>query len=350
MNSAPPLQAILPAYPYQQYVDDPNIVAFFTALNELAGPYLDWFNNTPLAVYTSPNVSGPLLDWIGQGIYGIARPVFSSQTTKFVAGVNATPINTVGVDDSTLYRSGTAVLANDDYYKRVLTWWLYAGNGGNGGGVGRYFNVEVLRLKVARFLYGVNGTDVTLSQAQTVSIQPQLLPSPARPTLSQTAGGSFAARTYGAWVSYVSPDGETLVGPPSSLTVGANNLLVVASPAPANGAIAYNVYVDILSVNPNYKAGIDALAVNAFPVDGSNKKPVAAPTKQNSTPIPIGTPWTEPSSGLIVGSPLPTSNTSNVPGGFIITVPAGLASTYLQQALENNILAFPFVFSATVIT
>lgn len=158
-----PLQTIIPSYPYQEYSDDPNVVAFFNAYNTLAQQYLDWYNETPLAVYTNPNISGPLLDWIGQGIYGIKRPVFSSLMRKFRGGLNSFPLNSVAINGNHLFQSGSATSATDDYYKRVLTWWNYVGDG-------RHFNLMVLRKKVARFLYGVNGTDCTLSQAQTVSI------------------------------------------------------------------------------------------------------------------------------------------------------------------------------------
>jgi len=322
MSFPSPLQTIIPSYPYQEYADDENVVAFFTALNTIAQTYLDWFNGTSLAVYTSPSISGPLLDWVGNGIYGIARPVFSSEMTIYIAGLNAMALNVAALNGNEFFQSGTATIATDDYYKRVLTWWLYAGNGGNREGVGRYFNNEVLRLKVARFLYGVNGTDVTLTQAQTVQIQPKALSSPPTPSVSYVAGGSLAAATYHAQTSYVNSLGETLAGGVSSIAVPANSRLVVDSPAAENGAVSYNVYAYI----------------------GSGPA-----TKQNASPIPIGTNWTEPTSGLITGSALPAANSSNSPGNFIITVPAGQASIYFQQAMNQGLLAFPFVFTATVV-
>ena len=135
----PPLQTIIPSYLYEEYSDDSDLNAFVAAFNTLAQSYLDWFNTTPLAVYTNPNIAGPLLDWIAVGIYGIARPVFSSQTTQFIAGLGSAALNTGPVNGSTFLQSGTATIATDDYYKRVLTWWLYAGTS-------RRFNVTLLRL------------------------------------------------------------------------------------------------------------------------------------------------------------------------------------------------------------
>jgi hypothetical protein len=162
-NPPAPLQAIIPSYAYQQYSDDADIQAFISAYNQLAQSYLAWFNATPLSVYTSPNVSGALLDWIMQGVYGISRPVFSSETSRFVAGINSAPVNAVAVDGNQFSSSGSATLADDDYYKRVGTWILYVGDG-------RVFNIQLLRRRVARFLYGVNGTDINFDLVQTVSI------------------------------------------------------------------------------------------------------------------------------------------------------------------------------------
>lgn len=159
-----PLQNIIPSYAYQQYADDENIVAFFTAYNELAQSYLAWFNATPLGLYTSPNVTGPLLDWVGKGIYGIPRPVFSTLSTRFIgASLDGVPLNTIAMNGSRLISSGGAVLANDDFYKRTITWLTYIGDG-------RMFNPMILRKRIARFLYGINGSDVPLSYAGVINI------------------------------------------------------------------------------------------------------------------------------------------------------------------------------------
>ena len=159
-----PLQVQIPAFPYQQYIDDSNIVAFFDAYNELAQPYLDWSNATPLGVYTSPAINGALLDWIGLGIYGIPRPVFSTLATLVTnAAIDTLPINTIAIDGSSLSVSGSAQVANDDFYKRTLTYCTYTGDGRNS-------NLMVIRRRVARFLYGANGGDITIDLAQNVNI------------------------------------------------------------------------------------------------------------------------------------------------------------------------------------
>jgi hypothetical protein len=63
-----PLQQTIPSYLYAQYSDDENLQAFVDAYNSLSQGYLDWFNSRPLGLYTSPNIAGPLLDWVGQGV------------------------------------------------------------------------------------------------------------------------------------------------------------------------------------------------------------------------------------------------------------------------------------------
>src|SRR5581483_7648151 len=150
-EAAMPLAEIVPSYPYQQYADDYNIVAWFEAYNSVAQAYLDWFNQTGLAIYISPYISGPLLDWIGNGIYGVPRPVFSTLSTSYRPAVlNGVPLNTVGINSSSKTQSGTAILANDDYYKRVLTWCTYIGDGRN-------TSIPVIRKRISRFVYGANG-------------------------------------------------------------------------------------------------------------------------------------------------------------------------------------------------
>lgn len=362
-----PLQKVIPSYLYWQYSDDDNLQAFVSAFNTLAQEYLTWFNAHSLAVYSSADMSGPLLDWIMNGLYGLQRPVFASQTNRFVAGLNASPVNVGIVDGARYYQSGTATPATDDYFKRVATWWLYVGNG-------RYFTVALLRLKVARFLYGINGTDVTLAQAQSVRIQPQRLPSPpapvlggsstsfldtesGNPVLTETSGTDILLEAsgsggtwYAVWNTYVSPLGETLSSPPSTYQVPSGQLLVGQSPPPTAGAIGWNTYVTVLAPNVTpFVAGVDAQPVNAYALNAGPKRGHSPPQIQNATPIPIGNAWVEPGGGLVVGQERPTKNTSNTPGNFIIAVPHGTASTYFQQAMQQDLLSWPFQFTATVV-
>jgi hypothetical protein len=147
-----PLQNVIPSYLYWEYSGDQDLQAFVASYNSLGQGYLDWFNETPLGVYTSPNITGPLLDWIGNGIYGIPRPVLSSQTALTTAGYNTLPYNTVPYDYLSESTSGSAAIASDDIYKRVMTWNLYRGDG-------QVFTIGWLKNRVSRFLNGANGSD-----------------------------------------------------------------------------------------------------------------------------------------------------------------------------------------------
>lgn len=158
-----PLQTPLPAYPYAQYADDDTIAAFFDAYNDLAQSYLDWFNETPLGVYTSPSISGELLDWVAEGVYGIVRPVIATQTTTSFGSFNSFPFNTLAFNEFFKQTSGTSVIATDDLYKRALTWHMFLGDG-------RQMSLQWLRRRIARFLYGSNGSDFDVGLLPNISI------------------------------------------------------------------------------------------------------------------------------------------------------------------------------------
>jgi hypothetical protein len=102
------------------------------------------------------------------------------------------------------------------------------------------------------------------------------------PVLSETADGVLPATTYYVKYTYANSTGETLPSPESTLSVDADNVLVVASPAAREGATLWNVYVStITSIETQQASG-----------------------------IALGTNWTEPVTGLIYGRALPTQNTT----------------------------------------
>jgi len=159
-----PLTQVILSYLYQEYQDDEDLQAFVNSFNGISQGYLDWFSNTPLSVYTSPNISGPLLDWVGQGLYNIFRPVLSNSTSRSYGSYNTAPYDTLAFRVRHKITSGSSSLANDDLYKRTLTWHTYLGDG-------RQMSVIWLRRRVARFLYGVDGTDIPdISLLNNVSI------------------------------------------------------------------------------------------------------------------------------------------------------------------------------------
>ena len=162
-----PLPDIVPSYVYTQYNDDQYVTAFFTAFNEMAQGYLDWFNDTPMPVWTNPNISGPLLDFIGTNLYGTPRPVISTVgTPRRYGAMGSAQMDFQGMGNFTLVQTGTAIEASDDLYKRTLTWINYKGDGYQA-------SIEWLRRRIARFLYGANGADIDVGLITNVSISSQ---------------------------------------------------------------------------------------------------------------------------------------------------------------------------------
>jgi len=162
-----PLDSIIPSYAYFQYADDESIQAFISAYNSITQSYLNWFVDTPLSVYTSPAISGLLLDWIGQGLYGYERPfLITGEVNGRVSGGYG--FSVIGKSPYGKRRQkitpGTATVVSDDVYKRALTWHLYLGDG-------KQMTIQWMKRRLARFLYGVGGGDIPVDDLQNISIQ-----------------------------------------------------------------------------------------------------------------------------------------------------------------------------------
>lgn len=146
---------VIPAVPYWQYNDDPNIVAFFDATNTMAQEYVDWFNAINLPVYAgNDQVSGDLLDWVLTGLYNLPRPVLPSNMSQSIGPYNTFEYDSAqynGYVPSTVSQSFNTT---DDIYKRIATWNLYTGDGKN-------FTISYIKRRVKRFLTGANGVDAT---------------------------------------------------------------------------------------------------------------------------------------------------------------------------------------------
>lgn len=160
------IQAIIPQYLYQQYSDDDNLQAFVASFNATAQTYLDWFNQTPLGVYVNASISGPLLDWLATSIYGYARPSLNTPPVRgpYYGGVGyaITGAQSISRIERTA-SGGTSRAVTDDYYKRALTWHLYAGDG-------KQMSLAWMKKRIARFLYGQNGVDISVDMLQNVGI------------------------------------------------------------------------------------------------------------------------------------------------------------------------------------
>lgn len=156
----------IPAYPYVQYQDDDNISCFFDALNIYAQAYVDWFNALDLPIYTKAPVEGALLDWVATSLYGIGRPGLPvSEGSPSTGPVNTFTTNEIPVNGFIEGTPDTYVSVNDDFFRRILTWQLYRGDGD-------FPSPAWLKRRINRFLNGINGTDVTDNTTYEVSIVP----------------------------------------------------------------------------------------------------------------------------------------------------------------------------------
>ena len=160
------VQEIIRAYPYVDFQNDDNITAFFDAYNIYAQAYLDWFNALNLPIYTQAPVSGPLLDWVAQSLYGISRPALPTSLGRPPEGpANTFTANSLPVNG---YRPGVADNYNatsDDTFRRIITWAFYKGDG-------MTFNPRWLKRRINRFLSGLNGTNVPNDTTFDVAVAP----------------------------------------------------------------------------------------------------------------------------------------------------------------------------------
>ena len=157
------LTKVIPSYLYQEYNDDEACQAFVDSYNNLAQGYVDWFVDTPLAVYTNENISGSLLDWVAEGLYGIKRPTLSSGQNRALGPYNTWAYNTIPLNVHRILGPTDIAVTTDDIFKRILTWNLYRGDGNT-------FNIRWLKRRVLRFLLGPNGSAPNVDDTRGVSV------------------------------------------------------------------------------------------------------------------------------------------------------------------------------------
>ena len=156
------LSQTLDAYLYWQYSDDDDLQAFFDAFNLYAQSYLDTFNGLNLPIYTG--LSGPLLDWVAQGLYGISRPGLQSGGSPARGPYNTLPYNTgVSYNGYVAGLPSTYTATSDDTFKRIITWAFYKGDG-------FVFTINWLKRRIYRFLNGINGVDLPIANTYGISV------------------------------------------------------------------------------------------------------------------------------------------------------------------------------------
>lgn len=155
------LTAVIPSYLYQQYKDDDDLLAFVRAHNELAQGVIDWFNEANLPIYTG--LSGPLLDWVAEGLYGMVRPTLSSGANRNVGPLNTYGYNSWALNAFRIIGPTNVSATSDDIFKRIITWAFFKGDGAE-------FNVRFLKRRVMRFLLGTDGVNYNVDQTYQVSV------------------------------------------------------------------------------------------------------------------------------------------------------------------------------------
>lgn len=157
------LTALIPSYLYQEYADDDDLQAFVAAYNDLGQGYVDWFVNIGLPIYTSPQISGSLLDWVAAGIYGMIRPALSSGRNRDLGPFNTYGFNVLGYNARRSVGPQNVTVTTDDVFKRIMTWNFYKGDGSR-------FNIRWLKRRIMRFLIGENGTAPNIDQTYLISV------------------------------------------------------------------------------------------------------------------------------------------------------------------------------------
>jgi len=166
MSTFPPtsptmLTQIIPAFVYKQFEDDDNIQAFNSSFNALAQNYLSWFVDINLPIYTG--LSGLLLDWVAQGLYGISRPALPYGSTTGIGLVNTWKVNTILVNSYTMSGVIDLFTTTDDIFKRIITWFFFKGDG-------QVYSITWLKRRIMRFLIGINGVSPNIDNTYPISV------------------------------------------------------------------------------------------------------------------------------------------------------------------------------------
>lgn len=157
------LTQTIPSYLYNQYADDLDLQALVASFNALAQQYVRFFSEIGLPIYTEPVISGALLDWVAQGLYGITRQPLPSGTNRSIGMIGTIAFGIFPFGKYKLIGPANYYATSDDAFKRIITWHYFKGDG-------KVFNVRWLKRRIARFLNGVNGTDYTIDQTYQIGV------------------------------------------------------------------------------------------------------------------------------------------------------------------------------------
>ena len=156
-NLTPPT---LHAYPYLQYQDDPNIVAFFDAYNSISDQYLRTINTLGLPNYLL--LTAPLLDWVGLSLYGTPRESVPVGGGRRIGPFNTFDYNTNEMNVERSLNSGNFYTLSDQAYIAVIQWNNFKGDGFQ-------FTKRWLKRRVMRFLGGYLFPDESYQVSVTIT-------------------------------------------------------------------------------------------------------------------------------------------------------------------------------------
>jgi hypothetical protein len=161
--ASPGVTQTISAYLYEEYFNDPDITPFIDGYNQQVQQYIDWFNTIDLPVYTGPLIAGPLLDFVATNLYGVPRPYITTNNERGVGPYNTWAFNTIPFNFNGEIGTETSAAASDDVYKRTITWNFFKGDGAS-------FNVQWLKRRIMRFLFGENGVNYNVDQTWRISV------------------------------------------------------------------------------------------------------------------------------------------------------------------------------------
>lgn len=179
----------IPSYPYVQWSDDPDVVAFFTAYNQLSQQNLDEINSYTLPIFLAQQ--GALLDWAATSIYGVPRPSLSYGGAQPVGPLNTWELNTEQLNDLHLENNSQSFVANDQVYQRIIQWNTFKGDG-------YQFTIRWLKRRVQRFLTGEIFPDQTYQVSISFTDDTHVLILIKASLLIVTGGAFYNAQPYNA--------------------------------------------------------------------------------------------------------------------------------------------------------
>ena len=155
-------QTIL-SYLYTEYNDDANVQSFVDAYNAYSQGYLNYLNTLNIPIYSNGNITGALLDWVMEGIYGLRRPGLPTTGITAKGELNSYRFNRLEFNSSLPSKGGGYIATSDDIFKRIATWYFYRGDG-------YVFTTHWLKLRITRFLNFPNGTSGNIDNTYNVSV------------------------------------------------------------------------------------------------------------------------------------------------------------------------------------